>query len=149
MAVRNAMVRTTDLRQPMDLKQQLLHRSGLSNDVGQAMMDLLQVIAENQRSKMPPTGCYIYSTLALMTVLSSGTDIWQSAPVSSPFESYNAPTSRWHRQWSSTHPRWSAALILLLAVQPCKTSHSRWRCLSPAAAILAKLKLPKGSWKAD
>ena len=42
MAVRNAMVRTTDLRQPMDLCDQLMNRSGLSNDVGQAMVDLLQ-----------------------------------------------------------------------------------------------------------
>ncbi|KAK9843277.1 hypothetical protein WJX74_009626 [Apatococcus lobatus] len=41
-AVRNAMVRETDLRQPMDLGQQLLHSSGLSDDVGQAMVDLLQ-----------------------------------------------------------------------------------------------------------
>ena len=43
MAVRNAMVSTTDLRQPMNLGDQLLHRSGLSSDVGQAMVDLLQV----------------------------------------------------------------------------------------------------------
>ena len=42
-AVRNAMVRETDLRQPMDLGQQLLHSSGLADDVGQAMVDLLQV----------------------------------------------------------------------------------------------------------
>ncbi|KAK9838860.1 hypothetical protein WJX74_004693 [Apatococcus lobatus] len=41
-AVRNAMVVSTDLRQPMNLGDQLLHRSGLSNDVGQAMIDLLQ-----------------------------------------------------------------------------------------------------------
>ena len=45
MAVRNAMVVTTDLRQPMNLGDQLLHRSGLSSDVGQAMIDLLQVTA--------------------------------------------------------------------------------------------------------
>ncbi len=43
MAVRNAMVRTTDLRQPMDLGEQLLGKSGLSSDVGQAMVELLQV----------------------------------------------------------------------------------------------------------
>lgn len=42
-AVRNAMVSETDLRQPMDLGQQLLTSSGLSNDVGQAMVELLQV----------------------------------------------------------------------------------------------------------
>ncbi|KAK9867909.1 hypothetical protein WJX84_002108 [Apatococcus fuscideae] len=41
-AVRNAMVKTIDLRQPMDLDNQLLQRSGMSMDVGQAMMDLLQ-----------------------------------------------------------------------------------------------------------
>ena len=45
-AVRNAMVRETDLRQPMDLGQQLLHSSGLSDDVGQAMVDLLQVLLD-------------------------------------------------------------------------------------------------------
>ena len=44
MAVRNAMVRTTDLRQPIDLGEQLMQRSGLSNDVGAAMVDLLQVL---------------------------------------------------------------------------------------------------------
>ena len=43
MAVRNAMAVTTDLRQPMNLGDQLLHKSGLSSDVGQAMFDLLQV----------------------------------------------------------------------------------------------------------
>ena len=43
MAVRNAMVRATDLRQPMDLGDQLMHRAGLANDVGQAMVNLLQV----------------------------------------------------------------------------------------------------------
>lgn len=42
MAVRNAMVQAVDLRQPMDLGEQLLHRSGLSDDVGQAMVELLQ-----------------------------------------------------------------------------------------------------------
>ncbi|KAK9842956.1 hypothetical protein WJX74_004848 [Apatococcus lobatus] len=41
-AVRNAMVRETDLRQPMDLGEQLMHSSGLADDVGQAMVDLLQ-----------------------------------------------------------------------------------------------------------
>ena len=44
-AVRNAMVRETDLRQPMDLGQQLLHSSGLADDVGQAMVNLLQVLS--------------------------------------------------------------------------------------------------------
>ena len=43
MAVRNAMIQATDLRQPMNLGDQLLHSSGLSNDVGLAMMNLLQV----------------------------------------------------------------------------------------------------------
>ncbi|KAK9863546.1 hypothetical protein WJX84_008465 [Apatococcus fuscideae] len=42
MAVRNAMVGTTDLRQPLNLGDQLLHKSGLSTEVGQAMIDLLQ-----------------------------------------------------------------------------------------------------------
>ena len=45
MAVRNAMVGTTDLRQPLNLGDQLLHKSGLSTEVGQAMIDLLQVTA--------------------------------------------------------------------------------------------------------
>ena len=44
-AVRNAMVRETDLRQPMDLGQQLLNSSGLADDVGEAMVNLLQVLA--------------------------------------------------------------------------------------------------------
>ena len=44
MAVRNAMVRpSTDLRQPLNLGEQLMNRSGLDQDVGQAMVDLLQV----------------------------------------------------------------------------------------------------------
>ena len=42
-AVRNAMVQAPDLRQPLDLGQQLLDSSGLANDVGQAMVELLQV----------------------------------------------------------------------------------------------------------
>ena len=33
-AVRNAMVRAPDLRQTMDLGQQLMDSSGLANDVG-------------------------------------------------------------------------------------------------------------------
>ena len=45
-AVRNAMVRETDLRQPMDPGQQLLNSSGLSNNVGQAMVELLQVLED-------------------------------------------------------------------------------------------------------
>ena len=41
--MRNAMVGATDLRQPMDLGDQLMHRAGLAKDVGQAMVELLQV----------------------------------------------------------------------------------------------------------
>ena len=40
MAVRTAMLRSTDLRQPMDLGEQLLNKSGLANDVSRAMVDL-------------------------------------------------------------------------------------------------------------
>ncbi len=43
LAIRNAMVDSTDLRQPLNLDDQLLNRSGLSRDVGQAMLNLLQV----------------------------------------------------------------------------------------------------------
>ena len=39
--VRNAMVEATDLRQPQNLDQQLMQ--GFSNDVGAAMVELLQV----------------------------------------------------------------------------------------------------------
>ncbi|KAK9826226.1 hypothetical protein WJX74_001194 [Apatococcus lobatus] len=41
-AVRDAMLRATDLQQPMNLGQQLMQSSGLDDEVGQAMIDLLQ-----------------------------------------------------------------------------------------------------------
>ena len=41
--VRNAMVGAQDLRQPQNLDTQLLQESGLSQDVGLAMLNLLQV----------------------------------------------------------------------------------------------------------
>ena len=41
--VRNAMVGAQDLRQPLNLDKQLLQESGLSKDVGLAMVELLQV----------------------------------------------------------------------------------------------------------
>ncbi|KAK9826260.1 hypothetical protein WJX74_003589 [Apatococcus lobatus] len=42
LAIRNAMVRSSDLRQPLALRDQLMHKSGLAQDVGQAMVALLQ-----------------------------------------------------------------------------------------------------------
>lgn len=41
--MRNAMVEAQDLRQPQDLDKQLMQESGLSKDVGLAMVELLQV----------------------------------------------------------------------------------------------------------
>ncbi|KAK9868656.1 hypothetical protein WJX84_004455 [Apatococcus fuscideae] len=52
MAVRNAMIQATDLRQPMNLGDQLLHSSGLSNDVGLAMMNLLQGDSHSSAKQM-------------------------------------------------------------------------------------------------
>ena len=43
LTIRNAMVRSHDLRQPIELSDQLMHKSGLAQDVGQAMVALLQV----------------------------------------------------------------------------------------------------------
>ncbi|KAK9825726.1 hypothetical protein WJX74_001516 [Apatococcus lobatus] len=42
MDIRNAMIHAVDFRQPLNLGDQLLKGAGLSTDVGQAMMDLLQ-----------------------------------------------------------------------------------------------------------
>ena len=42
--MRNAMVFASDLRQPQNLDKQLLQESGLSKDVGLAMVELLQVL---------------------------------------------------------------------------------------------------------
>lgn len=43
LALRNAMAAANDLRQPMNLGQQLLSNSRLSKEVSQAMIEMLQV----------------------------------------------------------------------------------------------------------
>ncbi len=66
LAVRNAMVSAQDLRQPQNLDTQLLQESGLSKDVGLAMVELLQVLIlisflyyfnSSPPPPPPPSGC--------------------------------------------------------------------------------------------
>ena len=53
--VRNAMMGAQDLRQPQNLDKQLLQESGVDQDVGLAMLNLLQVCI----CLIQPETCYL------------------------------------------------------------------------------------------
>ncbi len=62
MAIRNAIVATSDLRQPVDLGHQLLNRGGLSEDVGRSLITMLQACSLGRlRQRKQSTQAYLAS----------------------------------------------------------------------------------------